>query len=335
MEMTAQIAWQSSIGISRRRASTLLAAAAAASVFPASGLADTNLAVAKVAEDFALMMGDYGNMLGIFKRNGVAPEISLITQARMVQATVAGSVEMALASGATLAFAAKGAPLKAVAALSGPLTILVLVVRPDNSVATFDALRGRVAAVTNLGSLTDWAVSQIAVSKGWDIGEIKRVAVGDTPARVAALRTGNVDAAVIDIAAALDLEERGEVKILVNFGDLIKGFQNQIIYASDKAIAEKPDAVRMFVKGWFQTIDYARQHKAETVAFAQQALTVRDSVAAKVYDRLMSSNFFSTDGVIDPKTLTAMAKSFVELKLLPQEEDLSRFVSDQFLPAKN
>jgi NitT/TauT family transport system substrate-binding protein len=333
-KMAIQIACFVALGATLRRAGGLLVAAALVSALPASAQAPTSLAVAKVAEDFALMMGDYGNDLGIFKRHGVAPEISLITHARMVQATVAGSVEMALASGATLAFAAKGAPLKAVAALSGPLTILVLVVRPDNSVATIDALRGRVVAVTNLGSLTDWAVSQIAVKKGWDIGEIKRVAVGDTPARVAALRTGNVDAAVIDLAAALDLEEQGEAKILVNFGDLIKNFQNQIIYASDHAIAEKPDAVRAFVKGWFETVDYARHNKAATVAFAQQALNVRESVAAKVYDRLMPSNFFSTDGVIDPQTLTAMARSFVELKLLSQQEDLSRFVTDGFLPAK-
>jgi NitT/TauT family transport system substrate-binding protein len=334
-KMTVQTAWFVTLGAALRRVGALVVAAALASPLPALAQAPTSLAVAKVAEDFALMMGDYGNKLGTFQRDGVAPEISLITQARMVQATVAGGVEMALASGATLAFAAKGAPLKAVAALSGPLTILVLVARPDNSVPTLDALRGRIAAVTNLGSLTDWAVSQIAVSKGWDVGDIKRVAVGDTPARIAALRTGNVDAAVVDLAAGLDLEERGEAKILVNFGDLIKSFQNQIIYASDKAIAEKPDAVRTFVKGWFQTIDYARHHKAETVAFAQQALNVRESVAAKVYDRLMPSNFFSTDGVIDPKTLQAMAKSFVELKLLPQEQDLSQFVTDRFLPGKN
>lgn len=317
-----------------RRGACLFLAAAAAGAFAIPARAANTLAVAKVADDFALIIGDYGNKLGIFQRDGVEPEISLITQARMVQATIAGSVEMALASGATLAFAAKGAPLKAVAALSGPLTILVLIVRPDNSVLNLEALRGRVAAVTNIGSLTDWAVSQIAVHEGWDVGAIKRVAVGDTPARVAALRSGNVDAAVIDLAAALDLEERGEAKILVNFGDFIKNFQNQIIYASDKAIAEKPDAVRRFVKGWFETIDYARRHKAETVVFATEALGVRESVAAKVYDRLMASNFFSADGVIDPKTLAAMSKSFVELKLLPQQQDLSAYVTDRFLPGK-
>jgi NitT/TauT family transport system substrate-binding protein len=296
--------------------------------------AAATLTVAKVAEDFALMMGDFGAKLGIHKRNGLDLDFVLITQAKMVQALMAGSIDLALASGTTLAFAAKGAPLKAVAALSGPPTILVLVVRPDNSVNTIDQLRGRTVAVTNTGSLTDWAVSQIAVSKGWNLGKIKRVSVGDTPARVATLKTREVDAAVIDIAAALDLEERGEAKILLNFGDLITDFQNQVIFASDQVIKDRPDAVRSFVQGWFETIAYAKQHRAETVAFAQAALGVRASVAAKVYDQLVPSHFFATDGAIDPRTLAAMSKSFVELKLLPKEQDLSQFVTDRFLPGK-
>ena len=310
------------------------AATFAISAFPAPARAATSLTVAKVAEDFALMMGDFGAKLGIHKRNGLDLDFVLITQAKMVQALVAGSIDVALASGATLAFAAKGAPLKAVAALSGPPAIIVLVVRPDNSITALDQLRGRTVAVTNFGSLTDWAVSQIAVSKGWGLTEIKRVSVGDTPARVATLKTRDADAAVIDIAAALDLEERGDAKILLNFGDLITTFQNQIVFASDQVIKDRPEAVRSFVKGWFETIDYAKQRKPETVAFAQEALGVRASVAAKVYDQLMPSQFFSTDGVIDPRTLAVMSKSFVELKLLPKEQDLSQFVTDRFLPGK-
>jgi NitT/TauT family transport system substrate-binding protein len=318
-----------------RRAATLFTAVIAFSALASPAHAQTRLNVAKVANDFALITGDYGNKLGIFQRDGVDPEVSLITQAKMVQASIAGSVDVALASGATLAFAAKGAPLKAIAALSGPVSILVLVVRPDNSVPTVDALRGRTAAISNLGSLTDWAVSQLALSKGWSSDDIKPVAVGDTPARIAALRAGNVDAAVIDIAAAFDLEERGQVKVLLNFGSVTENFQNQIIYATDQTIATKPDAVRRFVKGWFETVSYARSHKAATVAFDQEALGVRASVAAKVYDELMPSNFFSSNGVIAPQTLAAMSKSFVELKLLPDEVDLSRFVTDRFLPGKS
>jgi NitT/TauT family transport system substrate-binding protein len=307
-----------------------------AAMAPASiAAAQTKLAVAKVANDFALSMVDYGNKLGTFKRNGLDVEVSLITQAKMVQAVIAGSIDIELASGATLAFAVKGAPLTGVAALSGPPSILVLVVGAQSPIKSLDQLRNRTIAVTNLGSLTDWAVSQIALHENWPPSDIKRVSVGDTDARIATLRTGAADAAVVDIAAALNLEERGQARILVNFGDLITQFQNQIIYASNTVIKNNPGAVRSFVTAWFKTVDFARTHKSETVVFAQQDLGVTPEVAGRVYDRLMPGPFFSSDGHFDPNVLKAMSRNFVEMSLLAQDTDLSHYVSNDFLPKPN
>jgi ABC-type nitrate/sulfonate/bicarbonate transport system substrate-binding protein len=294
--------------------------------------ANTKLAVAKVANDFALMMVDYGNKLGLFQKNGLDVEVTQITQAKMVQAVVAGSIDMALGSGAVLAFRSKGAPLTGVAALSGPPSILVLIVRPDGAIASLDQLRGHIVAISNQGSLTDWAVSQIARHENWPASDIPRVSVGDTMARVAALKVKNVDGAVIDIATALELEQRGEAKILVNFGDLITKFQNQIIYASDNLIKNDPDAVRSFNRGWFETIAYARAHKSATVAFAEQNLGVSPDVAGRVYDKLMPSGFFSSDGHFDHAALESMSKGFVEMKLIDHEIDLAQYVTEQFLP---
>jgi len=316
-----------------RKALMFCACLALAGIGPVSrAVAQTKLAVAKVANDFALMMVDYGNSLGTFKRNGLDVEVTQITQAKMIQAVVGGSIDMALASGATLPFIPKGAPLTGVAALSGPPSILVLIVRPDGSITSMDQLRGRTVAVTNRGSLTDWAVSQIAVHEHWAPSEIKRVSVGDTPARVATLKVGDVDAAVIDLAAALKLEQRGEAKILVNFGDLITKFQNQIIYASNRLIHDDPDAVRGFNNAWFQTLDYARSHKGETVAFAARELDVEPSIAGRVYDALMPGGFFSKDGRFDRETLKAMSQNFVAMNLLSQDTDLSQYVTERYLP---
>lgn len=306
---------------------------AMAGITPGStAAAQTKLSVAKVANDFALSMADYGNKLGTFQKNGLAITVSEITQAKMIQATIGGSIDIALASGATLAFAAKGAPLTGVAALSGPPSILVLVVAPKSPVTSIDQLRHRTVAVSNLGSLTDWAVSQIALHEHWPSSDIKRISVGDTGARIATLRTGAADAAVVDIAAAFNLEERGEGKILVNFGDLITQFQNQIVYASNSLIKKDPDAVRAFVRAWFQTVAYARAHRDETVAFAQQQLGVTPVVATRVYATLMTTGFFSKDGRFDPEVLKAMSQSFVEMNLLKGDQDLTKYVTDQFLP---
>jgi NitT/TauT family transport system substrate-binding protein len=318
--------------MSRKTWLALFSFALAAIAPLSSAVAQTKLAVAKVANDFALSMVDYGNKLGTFQKNGLDVTVSRITQAKMVQAVIAGSIDIALASGATLTYAAKGAPLTGVAALSGPPSILVLVVGAQSPVKSIDQLRNRTVAVSNLGSLTDWAVSQIALHEKWPTSDIKRVSVGSTGARIATLRTGAADAAVVDIATALNLEERGQAKILVNFGDLISRFQNQIIYASNKLVQSNPDAVRSFVSAWFQTIDYARAHRGETVAFAQQELGVTPTVAGRVYDELMPGNFFSKDGRFDSDILKAMSKNFVEMKLLDHDVDLSQYVTNRFLP---
>jgi NitT/TauT family transport system substrate-binding protein len=279
-----------------------------------------------------LSMVDYGAKLGTFQNNGLDVEVSRITQAKMVQAVIAGSIDMALASGATLAFAAKGAPLTGVAALSGPPSILVLVVGARSPIESMAQLRNRTVAVSNLGSLTDWAVSQIALHEKWAPSDIKRVSVGDTAARVAAVRTGAADAAVVDIATGLNLESRDEAEVLVNFGDLITNFQNQIIYAADKLINDNPGAVSRFVRAWFQTIDYARMHKSETVAFAARELGTTPAVAERVYDKLMPGGFFSTNGQFDPGILATMSTSFVEMKQFDRAVDLTRYVTDRFLP---
>ena len=44
---------------------------------------------------------------------------------------------------------------------------------------------------------------------------------------------------------------------------------------------------------------------------------------------------FSDDGRFEPKALAVLAKSFVELKTLPTEPDMSKLYTEAFLPASN
>jgi NitT/TauT family transport system substrate-binding protein len=301
---------------------------------PSDALAQAKLVVAKAEADFAFMPANFALKLGIFKKHGLDVDIGQIVQAKMIQAITAGSVDIALASGASLPFAARGAPFKAVAALSGPPLLLVLVTKPDGKLKTMDQLKGATVGVSNVGSLTDWLTTQVALHQGWKPEEIKRVSIGNTPSRVAALRTGAVDAVVVDIAAALKLEEEGHGRILVRFGKVVTQFQNQLIFAADRAISDKPDAVRGFVAAWFDVMNYVRTNKPETVAFAQENLNISASVAAKVYDELVNSDFFSKDGIVDPSVLEAMRLSFIDAKRLKPEIDLRTYVTDRFLPSR-
>jgi NitT/TauT family transport system substrate-binding protein len=202
------------------------------------------------------------------------------------------------------------------------------VVRPDGPKTAAD-LKGKTVSVSTAGSLTYWLVSETSRRQGWGPDGIKIAPMGAMPGQLAALKRGDIDGAIMDIGNAFDLEKRGEGRILVRFTD-IKDFHIHVIFATDKAIATKPDQVRNFLKGWFETIAYMRQHKAETVKVAMQVMDKDQEISGRVYDELMP--MFSDTGRFDPKALATLSKSYVELKLLPSEPDMSKLYTEAFLP---
>jgi ABC-type nitrate/sulfonate/bicarbonate transport system substrate-binding protein len=103
-----------------------------------------------------------------------------------------------------------------------------------------------------------------------------------------------------------------------------------VIFATDKAIASKPEVLRNFLKGWFETIAFMRKNKAQTVKVAMQVMDKDEDISSRVYDELMP--MFSDTGRFDPKALETLAKSYVELKLLPSEPDMSKLYTEAFLP---
>ena len=43
---------------------------------------------------------------------------------------------------------------------------------------------------------------------------------------------------------------------------------------------------------------------------------------------------FSDDGRFDPQALAVLRRSFVEMKTLPQEPDMSKLITEAFLPTQ-
>ena len=103
-----------------------------------------------------------------------------------------------------------------------------------------------------------------------------------------------------------------------------------VIFASDQAIAQKPDAIRRFLAGWFDTIKYMNTHKDELIKIAADMTKIPADVIASLYGQVMP--MFTSDGHFDRKALELLANSFVELKLLPKEPDMSTLYTEKFLP---
>jgi NitT/TauT family transport system substrate-binding protein len=319
--------------MSLRRAIALLAAALISACAVEPSLADETLRVGKaVPESFAFVPLDVGMREGLFKRNGIAiDEIAFAGDAKLQQAMAADSLDIALSSGPAMAFIAKGAPTKAIAAMGGPPLDLTIVVRPDGPKSTVD-LKGKRVSVSTVGGLTYWLVSETSRQQGWGPDGIVIAPMGNMAPQIAALERGDIDGVVTDISTALELEKLGKARILTRFGQIVKDFHVHVIYATDKVIASKPDAIRAFLKGWFEAIAFMRHNKADAVAIATQVIGKDDDINGKTYDELMP--MFSDDGRFDAKALDTLAHSYVELKVLPTAPDMSKLYTEAFLPPK-
>ena len=307
----------------------LIAMALCAALAPSADAAEKLRVGKAVPEAFSFVPLDVGMRKGIFAKHGLEIEsIAFAGDARMQQAMASDSLDIALGSGPAMAFIAKGAPIKAVTAMAGPPLLLAIVVRSDGPKTVAD-LKGRTVSVSTAGSLTYWLVSETSRRQGWGPNGINIAPMGAMPGQIAALKRGDIQGAIMDIGNAFDLEKRGEGRILVRFTD-IKDFHIHIVFATNKLIAEKPDAVRQFLAGWFETIAFMRENKAESVKIAMEVTNKDEDVTSRSYDELMP--MFSDTGKFDPAALETLRKSYIELKLLPTEPDMSQLYTESFLP---
>jgi NitT/TauT family transport system substrate-binding protein len=320
--------------MSTRRLLSFVLAAFLAVMAPHEGSAQEKLRVGKaVAESFAFIPLDVGLQHGIFKRHGLDIEITAFGGgARLQQAMAADSLDIGVSAGPELALLEKGAPVKGVAMPFGPPVYLMLLVRPGDAVKSAADLKGHKIGVSSARSLTGWLTIELSRQQGWGARGIELV--GSPPrTSLASMKTGQIDGMVTDITFALRAEQSREGRILLGFGDLVKDFHTHIIYASNNLIARKPETIRRFNAGWFDTIAFMRANKAETVKTAMAVLELPQQIAEPTYDRLMP--VFSTDGRFDDKALATLARSFVDLELLPSEpKDLRRHLTEEFLPRR-
>jgi NitT/TauT family transport system substrate-binding protein len=316
------------------RSLCVAAIAAAVVAMGPGGEADAQqtLRVGKAVPDaFTFVPLDVGMQEGIFKRHGLdIDEYGFGGSAKLQQGLASNSIDIGIGSGPELAFVAKGAPVLGVAAMAGKPALLAIVVPLKGPVQTVADLKGKIISSSTAGSLTTWLLRELSRQQGWGPDGINLAFLGDEPPQVAAMRTGAIQGAVLQIASGYRLEEAGYAKILYRFGDIEPHFIIHVIYARKALIANDPDAIRRFLAGWFETIAFMRAHKDDTVRIAAPIIGTSPEIAARAYDELMP--IFSDDGKFDPQALAVLARSYVQMELLPTEPDMQTLITEKFLP---
>jgi len=237
-----------------------------------------------------------------------------------VKALISGDVDYLLAWGSALRAAVTGVPVKAVVGIAGrPLHVLVA--RPE--IKSAKDLKGKVIGVDSVAGTVDY-LSRVAVRHfGFEPDkDVKIIVTGESPTRLAALRSGAIDATPIDVAFAVKAEDEG-FRRLVYLGDLIE-LPLSGMAVTDQKLQTHRDQVRKVVRATVRGTRYFKQNRNDTVQMLADYLRITPAQAAKAYDTSRSS--FSDDGMISDKGVQLDVQLTKERLKLTKEIPLSQLV---------
>jgi NitT/TauT family transport system substrate-binding protein len=288
--------------------------------------------VGKSSGPMILAMVQYGQAAHIWETVGLEVEsVQFAGEAQTMQALASGSVEFGFGSGAGLAYPVKGVPATAVAAVAGPPYNLVLVVRPDSPIHAPGDLKGKIVGVSSAGSLTDWSVHELSRQMGWGSDGIEALPTGASRAGLAALTTGEIGGLTLAEGAAYEAQDHGQARIILTFGDYIKSFHANILFAANSVIESNPALVERFLKGWFRTVDYVLAHPDFGAKVGAETTGISEDAAEKAFnDEVVRMT--TKDGSFNPQAIEVVRRTMKEMGVLENVPEAAALYSTRFVP---
>jgi NitT/TauT family transport system substrate-binding protein len=203
-----------------------------------------------------------------------------------------GGVGLRALIGSNVDFAATGEPAVLAANISGArLQILfsayykpLLWLYSDPKIKSVADLKGKKIAISGIGSATDTLTRDLLRKRGLDGGrEVAMLAMGSPEARFIALKTGNVDAAVLSEGFKFVADEAG-LRELVSFLKEDVFLLSGSIGARENFIKTDEPLIEKFIRGTIKGLLYAQGNRAGTLPYVAKTLKVKEELAQKIYD---------------------------------------------------
>jgi ABC-type nitrate/sulfonate/bicarbonate transport system substrate-binding protein len=319
-------------GLAKRLAALLVAAGAALLPISAHGADAVRIGKA-VTSSFPFSALELGKEQGIWASEGIDLQISAFRgDGQMQQALTAGVIDFGLGSGPGMGYVVKGVPARAIASVAAEPRNMSVVVTNNSPVKTIDDLKGKRIGVTTAGALTDWLARRLAVNKGWGHDGVEVVPLGEMRTRLAAMKSGELDASVTATEESLQLQEQGVGRMLMTFGDAVPDFHTHVLFATDVLRQKNVDLAKRVLRAWFKTAAFMRANRMATVKSVARTMGLSEKVIDMAYDEEI--RMLSFDGTFSPKALDVIRLSLKELGILDQVPAAKDLYDATFTPVK-
>jgi NitT/TauT family transport system substrate-binding protein len=179
-------------------------------------------------------------------------------------AVTAGSVDVSLLSlNTVLTVVAAGHPVRVfwVAGVRGDFEWFA-----RDPVRTWADLRGRTVAIGGHGTLSDVLTRYVLRRRGLDPGrDLQLLQVGSSPSRLAALRAGRVDAALLASPLSWDAEAAGLTRLGSQATEVAETWPQLVFTARQPLLAERGTVIRALLRAYVRATRWVAAHREETV----------------------------------------------------------------------
>jgi NitT/TauT family transport system substrate-binding protein len=218
---------------------------------------------------------------GFMASEGLEPSFIVMRTGVIASALMSGDLDYTSSGSAVFNAGVQGLPIKALMVLTGKPQHALVVKKPE--IKHVKDMAGRPIAVTT-GNLELMAVETLKKHRLDPKKDLKLLYSGDPAARFAALETGVVDGAVLDLVGTVKAENVG-MRILQNIAEIMD-MPLSALGASDKKIQENPGQVRRLVRATLRGIRFYtdRRNRDEVIPMITKWSKIEPSTAARVYD---------------------------------------------------
>lgn len=290
---------------------------------------------------------------GYFRDEGLAVEFRFFQAAQPIAAAaVAGDIDIGVTAltGGFFSLAGKGA-LKVIGGglheQKGYEGSAILVSRQayEAGLTGLEKLPGHSFGITQFGSSFHYMLGRIAEAKGFDVKSVTLRPLQQIANMVAAVRTGQVDATIAIASMARPVEAAGEAKIIAWAGDIVP-YQITALFTTARMVAERPDALHRFARGYKRGVADFRAaflrldahgkpiHDAITDAaippIQKYVFSSDPDAAAKIREGV---GYYDVDGALDVADVIAQLRWFQAQDMVKENIDPQAIIDTRFLPA--
>ena len=270
---------------------------------------------------------------GLYARNGLDVQLLRVTGNVAVMALVSGEVNVGLMGGSA-AIASNLGGSDAVMVAAGQVSTDYSLVA-NSKVKTAQELKGGIVGVASIVGSSMTATLYALQKLGLGTKDVSVLLAGGTPERLAALRSGRIQATILSPPTSFVAEKEG-YNVLLDV--IVMPLPYNSIVSTRRFVRENPDSARRFIKAHLEAVNLLKTDRETGIkTLAKYLRRTRDrpllekSYDISVSDTIMPRKQYPTlagiksisDSLVKtyPKAATARPEDFTEIGFIKEFDD--------------